>query len=156
MALCPFLRYSLPLKPCVPSTTFTVICPIYGPMSLYDPLPLLCPSATSTTLYPLCGTLPPLQPSVLSTALCLVYSPLSPLRPSEKQWKTSETTPLVLWNVLWNKFCKNPSGYNYLFCISDNGDQCNYRSCAILGNNWEKAIINLAKKVAIITSNKKW
>jgi hypothetical protein len=58
---------------------------------------------------------------------------------------------------LQNAFRQNSNGYRDLFCISNNRDYCNnhdYHSSEILSENNEIAIIALAKKIAIITSNK--
>ncbi len=82
--------------------------------------------------------------------LCPLYGPLYPLKNSE----TSETTLLVLRNVLQIVFRQNSKSYRDLFRISeyrDYRDNRNYHSSEILSNNGEIAIIALAKKVAIIT-----
>jgi hypothetical protein len=75
------LYSSLPLPPWI-STSFTALCPLYGPLSPQRPSVLSTVHVPSTTLCP------PIRPSFPSTALCplysplLLYSPLSPPRPS--------------------------------------------------------------------------
>jgi hypothetical protein len=57
---------------------------------------------------------------------------------------------------LQNAFHQNSKGYRNLFRISDNRDYRDnhgYNSSKILSDDREIAIIALAKKVAIITSN---
>ncbi len=98
-------------------------------------------------LCPFYGPLSPLRSSVPSTALC-------PLRKK----RNKRTGPLVSRNVLPNAFCQYSKGYRDLFRICDNRDyrdNHDYHSSEILSDNREIVIIALAKKVAIITSNKK-
>jgi hypothetical protein len=160
-----------PMSPLQPSATSTAICPFYGPLLplrrsvpatalfplymtlcfLYSPLSPLLPSC------PLEGPLSSLWSSVSSTALCHLYGPLFPLWSSEDSEK-SKTTSLVSRNVLQNAFRQNSKGCRDLFLISDDRDHRDnhdYHSSEILSDNREIAVIALAKKVAIITSNKK-
>ncbi len=90
------------------------------------------------TLCSLYGPLFPLQPSVPSTALC----------PLQDSLKNSKTTPIV--SVKCSAKHQNPEVYRVLFHTSSNR---NYRSCIILSDNREIAIIASVKKIAIIFEN---
>ncbi len=130
-----------------------VLCP------LYDPLPPLRPSATSTALCPLNCLLSPLQllpslrPPVPSEALCPFYGP--------QQTKRNNLSCFAKCFAK-SRFVKTLRvvAKDLFRSSNDRDDRDNHdnHSSEMLSDNCEIAIIALAKKLAIImiiTSNKK-